>query len=157
NRSRVVAADFSRSRLILRPRRGRPVRLMRALGRNMPQEIADSAKATRQEAAPRAGRTTRKWIPLVLVLATLLTMGRVGTCDFVTLDDHCYVTQNPHVQGGLCRQSISWALTSIEYANWHPLTWLSLELDYSLYGLNPAGFHVTNLILHVVNTLLLYW
>ncbi|HNL39122.1 MAG TPA: hypothetical protein PKH43_08310, partial [Saprospiraceae bacterium] len=39
---------------------------------------------------------------------------------------------------------------------WHPLTWLSLELDYELYGLQPWGFHLTNLLLHTCNTLLVY-
>ena len=88
---------------------------------------------------------------------TLTHFTRVATFEFVNIDDPDYVMENPHVQAGLCRESVSWALTSTEYANWHPLTWLSLELDSSLYGVNPCGYHLTNVVLHTANTLLLFW
>ena len=48
-------------------------------------------------------------------------------------------------------------MTTMEAAFWHPLTWLSHILDYQLFGLNPAGHHLTSLLLHLVNVVLLFW
>jgi tetratricopeptide (TPR) repeat protein len=76
---------------------------------------------------------------------------------FVNYDDQTYVYQNRHVQEGLSAAGVRWAFTTFECDNWHPLTWLSLQLDATLYGgMNAGGFHVTNVILHVANTLLLF-
>ncbi len=94
-----------------------------------------------------------------LVLLACLTAGtfiRVLWADFLSYDDPFYVTHNPLVLGGLSWKSLLGAWTSFDCANWHPLTWMSLMLDYQLYGLQPWGFHLTNLLLHVVNTLLLF-
>jgi tetratricopeptide (TPR) repeat protein len=76
---------------------------------------------------------------------------------FVTFDDYQYVVENPHVRHGLTLQGIVWAFTSGYASNWHPLTWLSHMLDCTLYGLNPKGHHFNNLLLHLTNTLLLFW
>jgi tetratricopeptide (TPR) repeat protein len=93
---------------------------------------------------------------LLLALLTVCALGSVSGHDFVNYDDPDYVTENPQVQAGLTRDGVAWAFSTTRAANWHPLTWLSLELDQQLYGPQPAGFHRTNLILHVVNTLLLF-
>jgi len=75
----------------------------------------------------------------------------------IPFDDQQYVTQNVHVQKGLNCESIRWAFTSTTDAGfWHPLTWLTLMLDYQLYGLNARGYHWTNLLLHILSTLLLF-
>jgi tetratricopeptide (TPR) repeat protein len=71
-------------------------------------------------------------------------------------DDDNYVTNNSHVQAGLVWDTASWALRSTEYSNWHPLTWLSHALDYTLYGLNPHGHHLTNVLFHMLNVVLLF-
>ena len=57
---------------------------------------------------------------------------------------------------GLTEKGILWARTSNEQANWHPLTWLSLEIDAQLFGLRSWGFHLTNLLLHAANIVLLF-
>jgi hypothetical protein len=75
---------------------------------------------------------------------------------FADYDDDNYVTANPNVQRGLTWQSLSWAFTSTEKSNWHPLTWMSHELDCQIYGLNPGGHHFTSLSLHVLNVCLLF-
>lgn len=75
---------------------------------------------------------------------------------FIAFDDPDYVTENRHVRQGLTWQGIGWAMTSFHAANWHPLTWVSHMLDVTLFGFNPAGHHLTSLILHLLNTLLLY-
>ena len=76
--------------------------------------------------------------------------------NFITFDDDRYVTGNPQVQGGLTGTAVSWAFTHAYSANWHPLTWLSHMLDCQLYGLNPAGHHLTNFLFHAANTVLLF-
>ena len=70
------------------------------------------------------------------------------------LDDDSYVTRNPHVSSGLGGDNLVWAFTSFHSSNWHPLTWLSHQLDVTLWGLDPAGHHRTSVWLHVANTLL---
>jgi hypothetical protein len=96
---------------------------------------------------------------LVFALAglTLVTFWPLLSCAFANYDDPFYVTKNPHVQEGLSPASMRWALTSLSDSNWHPLTWLSLQLDYQVYRLNPVGYHLTNLLLHTANVLLLFW
>ena len=90
-----------------------------------------------------------------LVLATLIAYEQLRLNDFVYYDDDRYVINNSHVGSGLTRESVSWAFTTNFFNKWHPLTWLSHMLDVELYGLNAAGHHLTNLLLHVLNTLLL--
>jgi tetratricopeptide (TPR) repeat protein len=76
--------------------------------------------------------------------------------NFVGYDDGEYVTDNVHVTRGLTGQNIVWAFTTAHSSNWHPLTWLSHALDCALFGLNPTGHHLTSLLLHVANTILLF-
>ena len=93
---------------------------------------------------------------LLLAVVTLALYNPVNSHPFVNYDDDRYVTNNPHVRQGLTGGTFLWALTSTEVANWHPLTWMSHALDYSLFGLNPAGHHFTSVLLHAVNVVLLF-
>jgi tetratricopeptide (TPR) repeat protein len=97
-------------------------------------------------------------IGLFLVVLIAVAFGRVlgRDCDFVSFDDYEYVKENPQVHAGLTGKSLWWALTTFYAYNWHPLTWMSLQLDYQLYGLDPRGYHLTNLLLHSANTVLLF-
>jgi Tfp pilus assembly protein PilF len=76
--------------------------------------------------------------------------------DFVNFDDGKYVTENRQVQNGLTREGIVWSFTTMHFSQWHPVTWLSHMFDCQLYGLNPGRHHVSNLVLHIANTLLLF-
>jgi hypothetical protein len=76
---------------------------------------------------------------------------------FVNLDDGYYVEHNEQVRSGLSLRNLWWALTTTDAGNWHPLTWISLQLDASLQGTESAGFHRTNLVLHIANTVLLFF
>jgi tetratricopeptide (TPR) repeat protein len=76
--------------------------------------------------------------------------------DFVVLDDENYVRANPHVQQGLTMESVRWAFTTGRQGNWHPVTWLSHMLDCQLFGLNPRGHHLVNVLFHAVNTALVF-
>ena len=93
---------------------------------------------------------------LLLVVVTLALYNPVSRNGFVNFDDDRYVTENPQVRAGIRWSTISWAFTSLDQANWHPLTWLSHALDCQLFHLNPAGHHYTSLLLHATNALLLF-
>ena len=93
---------------------------------------------------------------LVLAAVTLALYNPVNRHPFVNYDDDRYVTENPHVRQGLSGDTFTWALTSTEQANWHPLTWMSHALDVSLYRMNPAGHHFTSVLLHALNVILLF-
>jgi protein O-mannosyl-transferase len=92
----------------------------------------------------------------LLALAVLLTFGRTLRHDFVNYDDDQYFYANPQVQHGLTWGGAAWAFQATYAANWHPLTWLSLMLDVELFGPGPAGPHLTNVLLHAANTVLLF-
>ncbi len=95
-------------------------------------------------------------ICLFLVAAILVVYWQVMDHEFIVYDDNVYVTDNPYVKEGLTGGSASWALTTTKGGNWHPLTWLSHMLDCQLYGLNPWGHHLTSVIFHIANTILLF-
>jgi tetratricopeptide (TPR) repeat protein len=92
---------------------------------------------------------------VVLVIVTLAVYWPVGHYPFVGYDDGFYVTENPQVAAGLSWAGVRWAFTTFHEANWHPLTWLSHQLDATLFGLDAGGHHRTNLLLHAGNGLLL--
>jgi tetratricopeptide (TPR) repeat protein len=92
---------------------------------------------------------------LLLALTTLLLYLPATRNGFVNLDDNEYIIDNTHVTSGITWAGIVWAFRITGYAsNWHPLTWLSHALDCQLYGLNPAGHHLTSVLLHVVDSVL---
>lgn len=93
---------------------------------------------------------------LVLVLASLAVYWQTTGFGFTHYDDNLYVTENSRVLAGLSAANARWALTATIHANWHPLTWLSLMADSAIGGKNPAVFHGTNVVLHILNSALLY-
>jgi len=84
-----------------------------------------------------------------------LVYGQAGWFDFVNYDDSGYVSENMYVQTGFTLDGIAWAFTSSYTSNWHPLTWLSLMLDTEIWGTGPGGYHVTNVLLHAINAVLM--
>ncbi|HEV3025461.1 MAG TPA: tetratricopeptide repeat protein [Pirellulales bacterium] len=101
---------------------------------------------------------TRSPVVAAILLAVLTAVGYSSAVsnDFVNYDDPDYVVDNPYVRRGLTGEGFVWAWTTTLGANWNPLTWLSLQLDAQFGGLAPAAFHLTNVVLHVANTLLLF-
>jgi len=93
---------------------------------------------------------------LILITAVLLVYWQVGDHEFINYDDNVYITDNAQVQKGLTSNGIIWAFTTSHTGNWHPLTWISHMLDCELYGLNPRGHHLTNVLLHMANAILLF-
>ena len=96
------------------------------------------------------------WVCLALIAANLIVYASLQHHGFVNFDDGDYVGENPMVARGLTWHGVSWAFTTGYASNWHPLTWLSHMLDVQLYGLNPGPHHLTNLLFHIANTLLLF-
>jgi len=96
--------------------------------------------------------TSRDWIVLSLLVATLAVYAPVLDNDFVVFDDPVLVTANPRVLSGFSWESIRWAFTSAEASNWFPLTRLSFMLDCQLFGLNAAWHHATSAVLHAIST-----
>ena len=76
--------------------------------------------------------------------------------DFVNYDDPDYVTSNPHVSSGLAWPNVTWAFRTSHASNWHPLTWLSHMLDCQLFGQQPWGHHLVNVLFHTANAVLLF-
>ncbi len=93
---------------------------------------------------------------LILITAVLLVYWQVGDHEFINYDDNAYITDNAQVQKGLTSKGIIWAFTTSHTGNWHPLTWISHMLDCELYGLNPKGHHLTNVLFHMANAILLF-
>jgi tetratricopeptide (TPR) repeat protein len=101
-------------------------------------------------------RRTFVVVALLLSLITVVVYWQVQNHDFVNYDDHLYVTENWRVQAGLNWDNIVSAFSQIHDANWHPLVLLSHMLDCDVFGLRAGGHHLTNVIFHLTNTLLLF-
>lgn len=101
-------------------------------------------------------RFQRHFVCLLLVCLTVAAYWQVHDFEFVVLDDEDYIANNPIVQDGLTWRGVVWAFTTDTLANWHPLTWLSYMLDCRLFGLNPGGHHLVNVLFHAINAVLLF-
>ena len=97
------------------------------------------------------------FIYLILTGMVLACYYPVGGFGFIRLDDGLYLRNNPYVKEGLSGDSLSWAFSNFEAANWHPATWLSLMIDVELFGVDPGASHRVNVGFHLANTLLLFW
>jgi len=95
-------------------------------------------------------------LSLVLAVFTLAIYNQATHFSFINYDDDRYVTENHHVLAGLTWDTVKWALTSTDEANWHPLTWMSHALDCQWFRLNPAGHHLSSILLHLVSAVLLF-
>ena len=103
---------------------------------------------------------TEKRLIFAMIFIAVLTFFlyfQMSNHDFQIIDDAVYVTHNPHVISGLTIENIFWAFTSLEAEFWHPITWLSYMIDTEFFGVTPGGYLLTNLLLHIVNTLILFY
>jgi tetratricopeptide (TPR) repeat protein len=103
-----------------------------------------------RRAAPRAGAVVLLCILVAAVYAP------VRGFEFIGLDDQSYVVLNPHVNQGLSADALAWAFRETHTSNWHPLSWISHQIDVELFGLDPGGHHVTNVVLHALAVCLLF-
>ncbi len=99
----------------------------------------------------------RPWfICLLLAVAVAAVYWRVLDCGFVNYDDPDYVSANSQVRGGFNAAGVAWAFSTGWAGNWHPVTWLSHMFDAQVFGMRPSGHHLTNLLLHLANSALLF-
>ena len=107
---------------------------------------------------PFLSESRSRWVlALLLVALTLALFWPATRCGFINFDDDRYVADNPVVRQGLTLPGIRWALTTTYELWWLPLLWISYMADTSLFGTGPAGYHLTNVLLHAANALLLFW
>ena len=95
-------------------------------------------------------------IPLAIVLAVVAVFAVGLRNEFVQWDDPSNLVENPHFRG-LAPRNVAWMFTTTLMGHYIPVTWLSFGLDYVLWGMEPAGYHFTNLLLHAANAVLVYW
>jgi len=96
------------------------------------------------------------FIVILLIVFSFIAFGRILGNDFTNFDDNIYITENNHIKAGLNSETIKWAFTTTYFSNWHPLTWLSYMLDWSLFGANASSHHLVSLLLHIGSIILLF-
>src|SRR5215207_7842345 len=156
----------SRSTGCLPRRRGRAVSICASRLRAESSPADDTAVSKRKQAAARAAASPARpaerhgsrvvWICAVLVLLNVVVFGAVRRFEFVNWDDPTYILENANVVKGLTWETARWAITTGSSPYWHPVTWLSHLLDVSTFGLDAGAHHVTSLVLHIANTLLVF-
>jgi len=96
-------------------------------------------------------------ILLGLAVMTFAIYAQVIGHQFITLDDDAYIRENAMVNRGVTLAGVAWAFTTFDQGNWHPLTWIAHMIDSQLFGMNAGGHLVVNALIHVANTLLVFW
>jgi Tfp pilus assembly protein PilF len=116
-----------------------------------------SAREAITDSTTAVGRSWRKLLVpgCILIGITMAAFLPALNNQFIDFDDDLYVTANPHVRAGLTRESLAWAFRSTQANNWHPLTWISHILDWQLFGSHPWGHHLTSVVFHATNAMLL--
>ena len=111
----------------------------------------------RPSSGTHGGRVVTGIVSVFLAVIVWIAFGRALNHGFVGYDDQNYVLRNPRVTNGLTLDGIQWAFTHVHVTNWHPLTTISHMLDCQLYGLQPWGHHLTNILLHAAAAILLFF
>jgi len=101
-------------------------------------------------------RSRKRLLGFLIFIVSFLVYLPALRNGFVQWDDGTYVYENPHIRS-LGLDALSWMFTSFYASNWHPLTWLSHSLDIAFWGLNPSMHHLTNILLHALNTMLVFF
>jgi protein O-mannosyl-transferase len=117
---------------------------------------ANAHSAVRLSHLPTFGRSDLL-ILLGLAVVTFALYAQVIGHQFITLDDPTYIQENPMVNRGVTLAGLAWAFTTFHAANWHPLTWISHMIDCQLFGTNAGSHLLVNALIHVANTLLVFW
>jgi tetratricopeptide (TPR) repeat protein len=100
--------------------------------------------------------TTERLVGLLLAVLTLVVFLPAVGHDFVCFDDGVYVSENPQVLAGLTSPSLRWAFSTLHAGYYQPMTWLSLQGDAQLFGVQPWGFHLGNVLWHAANVVLVF-
>jgi len=122
--------------------------------------VAESRVEKQRFAVLRNFFVTRKvalGLSFALLIVTMALYYPVIHHPFANLDDMGYVYENLHVQDGLSWPTITWAISTFDDNNWHPLTWISHSIDCQMFGIDPAGHHIMNALWHSVDAVVLFW
>jgi Flp pilus assembly protein TadD len=101
--------------------------------------------------------TTFGLIAAGLAITTFGIYAQVIGHQFITIDDLGYIEENPMVNRGVTPAGLAWAFTTFHSGNWHPLTWIAHMIDSQLFGMFAGGHLLVNALIHVANTLLVFW
>ena len=125
------------------------------------RKAVGSTAANKRSAAPLRHATTFGRPDLLILLGlAVITFGiyaQVIGHQFIALDDPTYIQENPMVNRGVTLAGLAWAFTTFHATNWHPLTWIAHMIDSQLFGMNAGGHLLVNALIHVANTLLVFW
>jgi tetratricopeptide (TPR) repeat protein len=113
-------------------------------------------KSSRQQPFELTGHLLKWGIPLIVVVLTMAAFYPVTQNKFINWDDYKNFVENPHYRG-LGWTNIRWMFTTFHMGHYQPLTWVTLGLDYVLWGLNPFGYHLTSLILHAATAVAFFF
>jgi len=133
-----------------------------AVGFAAANERTPNSESFREQGAPEVSHVPifeRRDLLIMLGLA-VVTFGiyaQVIGHQFITLDDDSYIKENPMVNRGVTLAGLAWAFTTFHQANWHPLTWIAHMTDSQLFGMKAGGHLLVNALIHVANTLLVFW
>ena len=125
----------------------------------MPSINPTAAKKSSKPVGTQRSALREHWswlIPLATTVATVAVFLPALRGDFVNWDDGKNFLENPHYRG-LGRNELSWMFTTFHMGHYQPLSWVTLGLDYLFWGMNPFGYHLTNIVLHAANALLFYF
>jgi protein O-mannosyl-transferase len=127
-----------------------------------PKKNACESTPTKQRNAmpPKRSTTLGRTDLLILIGLAMATFGiyaQVIQHQFISLDDGWYIKDNPNVNRGVTHAGLVWAFTTFYEGNWHPLTWIAHMVDSQLFGMNAGGHLLVNALIHVANTLLVFW
>src|SRR5437867_949205 len=120
------------------------------------KKASPTRPAASGDSRTRNDRLIASVVCILLAGIVWIAFGQTLHHDFVNYDDGPYVYDNPRIISGLTPGNIQWAFTHVHAANWHPLTTISHMLDCQLYGLQPWGHHLTNILLHAAAAILLF-
>lgn len=95
------------------------------------------------------------WLSILVALITFVVYIPALQNGFVNWDDDVLVYKNQHIRF-INQHFLGWSITDISTGLWHPFVWFSLTFDYAIWGLNPLGYHLSNIFFHVANTLLVF-
>ena len=113
-------------------------------------------KSRRQAPVDPSAHLWQWAIPIPIVVLTVIAFYPVLQNGFVNWDDDRNIVENVFYRG-LHWTNIQWMFTTFHMGHYQPLTWLTLSTDYLFWGLNPVGYHLTNLLLHCLNAVVLYF
>jgi len=124
--------------------------------RSKPIRVSASKSAEGSVSAASTGAWIDILLPSLVGLLTVLAFAPCVRNGFVAWDDEPNLLDNPHYRG-LGWNHLQWMFTTFHHSLYRPLTWLSLAVDHALWGMNPAGYHATSVIIHAVNAILFFY